>query len=208
MIEDKIETVVNIPKTKRGQATLDKICQAAEALFYEKGYSNTSIVDITNYAGIALGTFYIYFKDKYYVYKYLLIQYSRQIRKSIHDATKGLESRKEKERVGLKTFLKYTRDNKQSYNIIWESLYIDKDLFREYYEIFAGRYQKGIVDAQKTGEIGELDPVVLSYMLMGISNFIGLKYVMFEEEEDFDRVVDQVIDILSHGMFRYDEYHI
>jgi len=29
MIEDKIETVVNVPKTKRGQATLDKIGQLA-----------------------------------------------------------------------------------------------------------------------------------------------------------------------------------
>jgi AcrR family transcriptional regulator len=196
-----MDQIVNTPKTKRGQATLDKICQAAETLFYDKGYNNTSIVDITNHAGIALGTFYIYFKDKYYLYKYLLLRYSHQIRKEISDATKGLKSRKESERIGLKTYLKYTRENKQAYNIIWESLYIDKDLFREYYETFAKRYQKGIVEAQKNGQVREFDPVIISYILMGISNFIGLKYVMFEEEDDDDRVIDQIIEILNNGMF-------
>jgi AcrR family transcriptional regulator len=197
-----MEEIVNMPKTERGQATLEKICLAAETLFYEKGYHNTSIVDITNLSGIGLGTFYIYFKDKYLLYKYLLLRYSHQIRKEISAATNGLTSRKEMERVGLKTFLKYTRENKHSYNIIWESLYIDKNLFMDYYDTFAERYSKGIIAAQESGEVPGYDPIVVSYLLMGISNFIGLKYVMFDEENmDYDKVVDQVIDILENGMF-------
>jgi AcrR family transcriptional regulator len=197
-----MEEIVNIPKTQRGQATLDKICQAAETLFYQKGYHNTSIVDITNLSGIALGTFYIYFKDKYYLYKYLLLRYSHQIRMAISTETKDLQSRKEKERVGLKTFLKFTRENKHSYNIIWESLYIDKNLFINYYDIFAERYSKGMIEGQKDGEVIDADPTVISYFLMGVSNFIGLKYVMFDEENiDYDHVVDQVISILENGLF-------
>jgi AcrR family transcriptional regulator len=120
------DIMVNMPKTHRGQATLEKICQAAETLFYQKGYHNTSIVDITNLSDIALGTFYIYFKDKFYLYKYLLLRYSHQIRMAISTETKNLKTRRDVERVGLKTFLKYIRENKHAYNIIWESLYIDK----------------------------------------------------------------------------------
>lgn len=99
-----MEEMVNIPKTKRGEATLEKICLAAENLFYMKGYHNTSIVDITNDSGIALGTFYIYFKDKYSIYKYLLLRYSHKIRKAIATATNDLETRVDKEKIGLKTF--------------------------------------------------------------------------------------------------------
>lgn len=197
-----MEEIVNIPKTQRGQATLDKICQAAETLFYQKGYHNTSIVDITNLSGIALGTFYIYFKDKYYLYKYLLLRYSHQIRKAISTETKDVQGRKEKERVGLKTFLKYTRENKHSYNIIWESLYIDKNLFMNYYDTFSERYSKGMIEAQKDGEVIDVDHTIISYFLMGVSNFIGLKYVMFDEENlDYDLVVDQVMNILENGLF-------
>ena len=197
-----MEELVNMPKTPRGQATLEKICLAAETLFYQKGYHNTSIVDITNLSGIALGTFYIYFKDKYYLYKYLLLRYSHQIRKAISTETKDIQGRKEKERVGLKTFLKYTRENKHSYNIIWESLYIDKNLFMNYYDTFAERYSKGMIEAQKDGEVIDADPAVISYFLMGVSNFIGLKYVMFDEENiDYDHAVDQVMNILENGLF-------
>lgn len=197
-----MEEIVNIPKTQRGQATLEKICQAAETLFLQKGYHSTSIVDITNLSGIALGTFYIYFKDKYYLYKYLLLRYSHQIRMAISTETKDIIGRKEKERVGLKTFLRYIRENKHAYNIIWESLYIDKSLFMNYYDTFAERYAKGMIEAQKDGEVVEGDPMVLSYLLMGVSNFIGLKYVMFDEEnKDYDHIVDQVIEILEKGLF-------
>ena len=91
---------------------------------------------------------YIYFKDKFSVYKYLLLRYSHQIRKAIATATTGLETRNEIERVGLKTFLEFIRDNKHAYNIIWESLYIERKLFVEYYDNFASRYISGITKAQ------------------------------------------------------------
>ena len=194
---------MNLPKTKRGQKTLDNIVRATEQLFFEKGYHSTSIIDITNEADIALGTFYIYFKDKYSLYKFLLMRYSHDIRKAIAVDIKPHHTRYEAEKIGIKAFLQYIRNNKHVYNIIWESLYIDKSLFVEYYESFAQRYVKGLVSAQKKGEVVDVDPMIMSYFLMGVSNFIGLKYVMFDDNNDdnFDEVVDKVMDILQSGMF-------
>ena len=198
-----MEEFVNLPKTKRGQKTLDNIVRAAEELFFEKGYHATSIIDITNEANIALGTFYIYFKDKYSLYKFLLLSYSHDIRKAIALDIKPSHTRFEAEKIGLKAFLVYIRDHKHVYNIIWESLYIDKTLFVEYYEDFAGRYATGLVKAQEKGEVVDVDTTILSYFLMGVSNFIGLKYVMFDEDKDdnLDEVVEKVMDILEAGMF-------
>ena len=182
--------------------TLDKILKAGEELFYKQGYHSTSINDITSEADIALGTFYIYFKDKYSLYRYLLQRYSHDIRKAIAQGIEEKDTRLEKERKGLKSFLLYTMQNRHVYNIIWESLYIDKNLFKEYYEDFCLRYSRGLVEDQKKGEVRKIDPAVLSYILMGISNFIGLKYVMFDEKDgDFDDVVEQVMQVLESGMF-------
>lgn len=199
-----MEKIVNKPKTVRGQRTLDSIAESAEELFYEKGYHRTSISDITNKSGIALGTFYIYFKDKYNLYKFLLLRYSHEIRKAIAKDIKEDTTRLKKEEIGLRAFLIYIKENKHVYNIIWESLYIDKQLFVEYYENFAQRYAKGIIEAQEEGEMLELDPEVMSFYLMGISNFIGLKYVMFddESEETIDEVVEKVMVLVKRGMFK------
>ena len=41
------------------------LLQTAFDLFTEKGFAKTTISDIVNQAGLAKGTFYLYFKDKY-----------------------------------------------------------------------------------------------------------------------------------------------
>lgn len=41
------------------------LLQTAFELFTEKGFTKTTISDIVNRAGLAKGTFYLYFKDKY-----------------------------------------------------------------------------------------------------------------------------------------------
>lgn len=196
-----MNTLVNLPKTKRGRATLDRICSSAEQLFFKKGYHATSINDITYKAKVAPGTFYIYFTDKVSVYKYLLISYSHAIRMNIAKDVKGVHSRKEAERIGLKSFLTFIKEHPHVYNIIWESLYIDKKLFIEYYTEFAQYYIEHIQRAQAEGQMRNHDPEVVAYLLMGVSNFIGLNWIMFKETTEFDDVVDKVIKALDEGLF-------
>ncbi len=200
-----MEHLVNKPKTKRGEATLNRLVTAAEQLFYEKGYHGASIHDITSLAEVALGTFYIYFDDKMSLYRYLLSQYSYKIRKHIVVSIGDEKNRKEAERIGLKSFLIFIQENKHVYNIIWESLYIDPKLFVDYYTSFGENYSLQIKKAQDNNQIRkEYDPEVVSFVLMGISNFIGLNWVMFRDEKKFDDVVNQVIDILDKGLFLHE----
>ena len=50
------------PRTARGERTLRKILDGARQEFGERGFSDSSIVGITQRAGVALGTFYTYFE--------------------------------------------------------------------------------------------------------------------------------------------------
>jgi len=198
-----IETLVNQPKTKRGKVTLQCILDAAAQVFYEKGYHGSSINDICQLASIASGTFYIYFDSKYNLYKFMLLQVSRMIRKSMSRAIKDCTSRREAERVGLKAWLDFTRKNPYMYHIIWESLYIDKQLFVDYYVNFCAAYSRRLIPAKESGEVRDIDTEVLSYVLMGASNFLGLNWGLFKEHEnpDLDYVVDEFMKIIDNGIF-------
>src|SRR4051812_19330723 len=57
------------PRTARGERTLRKILDAARYEFGEHGFSDSSIVGITQRAGVALGTFYTYFDSKEAVFQ-------------------------------------------------------------------------------------------------------------------------------------------
>ena len=193
--------LVNMPKTQRGQETLDNLCAAAERVFYKKGYHNSTIKDITSEANIGLGTFYIYFNDKKSLYVHLLSDYSKFIRKAISKKISHLTDRRDIEREGLVAFLEVVRDNQYLYNIIWESLYIDKKLFVGYYEDFARHYINYIEIAQEEGEMRKLNPETVAYVLMGIANFVGLRYTMFDKRDNFDDIADDVATIYNEGLF-------
>ena len=56
-----------------------KLLNAAYKLFTEKGINNTSIQDIVDEAGVAKGTFYLYFKDKYSLQETLVTKTSANL---------------------------------------------------------------------------------------------------------------------------------
>ena len=61
------------PRTARGERTLRKILDAALDEFGERGFSEGSIVGITQRADVALGTFYTYFDSKEDVFRALAV---------------------------------------------------------------------------------------------------------------------------------------
>lgn len=65
-----------------------KLLDSALKLFTEKGFKNTSIQDIVDKAGVAKGTFYLYFKDKYDIQDFLIVRTSKKL---FNDAINKLE---------------------------------------------------------------------------------------------------------------------
>ena len=189
------------PKTKRGEATVEKIIDAAAAVFYEKGFHGGSIADITHRAGVGNGTFYIYFDSKISVYRYLLVEYGKRIRAKCNQAIAGCKDRREAERLGIRSFFEFVLEDQGLFNIVWESLYIDKSLFDDFYTRFANSYVARLKQAQLEGEVREMDPRVLSYVLIGITNFVALNSLVLKEEHNIYYLVDDVMKVLEHGMF-------
>ena len=190
------------PKTKLGLSKMTKLLEAAEELFTEKGFYQTSIADIAKKAGTAVGTFYIYFDSKTDIYNYMMKSYEADIKNNLAKAIEGCSTRYEREREGIKSFVKYAVKNPSVYNIVWGSLSVDKQLFTSYYESFAKAYAHAL--RKDSDELNDIDISAVAYMLMGMSNFLGLKAI-FESrsDEDIDRLVDETLmPVLSNGIFK------
>ena len=195
---------VKIPTTRNGKATFQLIIDTTLDLFYKQGYHDTTIANITETAGIGAGTFYLYFPNKLMLYKHILKLLQHDIRRTISAKVSKVKGRYNKEKEGIKTFIEYAIKNPHSYNIIWESLYIDKNLFIEYYEGFAKRYEIGLKQSIIDGEMHDVDTELVSYILMGVSNFIGLKVLLDlgSSNTDVEKIVDHVMSIIKTGIFK------
>ncbi len=193
------------PKTKVGEKTFQRIIKTGKRLFAKIGFQSTSINDIIAKSKVAAGTFYIYFDNKLALYLYLLNEYRLSIRHAASEATKGLKTRYEIEREGLKAFIMYAKKDPLAYKVIWESLFIDPKIFQEYYQSFGESYIYHLKNFVALGEIrDDIDLETLSYVLMGISNFVGLQ-ILFRDvvsETEIDFVVDEAMKILEGGIFK------
>jgi AcrR family transcriptional regulator len=198
------DTNIRIPQTRNALGTFNMILDAALEMFYQSGYHGTTIKDITQKAGVAAGTFYLYFPSKLALYKHILITLSHNIRKEIASKVALKKTRLEKEREGIKAFIEYVQENPEMYNVIWESLYIDRSLFKDYYESFAARYARGLNAAVEAQEIEPLNTEVIAYVMMGITNFIGLKVLLNlgSNNEDVDAIIDTVMVLLQSGLIK------
>ena len=74
---------VRNPKQKRSLETKQKIIKTAEKLFYKKGYHGTNSNEIAANAGVSIGSFYSYFKDKKAVYIEIIISHKKKKIESI-----------------------------------------------------------------------------------------------------------------------------
>src|ERR671933_2359875 len=93
------------PRTPRGERTLRKILDAARDEFGERGFAESSIVAITQRAGVALGTFYTYFDSKEAVFQALVRDMSGQVRDHVAPVLKEAKGLLDAERLALRAFL-------------------------------------------------------------------------------------------------------
>lgn len=190
------------PKTKQGINKMQLLLDSAETLFSQSGFFEVSVSDICKAAHTAVGTFYIYFDSKTDVYRYLMAQYMQQIKHALSQSIAGCTTRAEMEREGIKCFVRYAVENPHVYNIVWGSLAVERQMFQDYYVSFAESYARALTRAAE--ELKVEDVTTMAYMLMGITNFLGLQAIFGQmTPQQIDAAVDQAImPILEKGMFR------
>lgn len=101
-----------------------KLCDAAFELFSTKGVKETSIEDIVKGAGVAKGTFYLYFKDKYDIIdRIVLKKTSAIINKAVSKTIEKQFISFEDEIIFFIDYLiEYLRENKRLLKIIHKNL--------------------------------------------------------------------------------------
>jgi len=195
-----VSRTVSRPKRERGQRTRQRLLDAAEAAFGRHGYFDTSISDITREADVAQGTFYVYFPSKKAIFSELVRERSHDLRRTIQEAVAGFSDRRDVERAGFTSFFDFIRRHPAMYRIVRQAEFVDPNLFRWYYRRFADGYVHGLREAIEAGQIRNLDPEVLAFCLMGIADFLGMRYVLWEKQVPKPAVIDAVMEFMMSGL--------
>lgn len=193
-------TALPPPKTARGERTREKILDAAEREIGIKGFAPASVSTITAEAGVAQGTFYVYFRTKEDVLRELVLRMSRRLRRHLALAVADAPTRLEAERRGLRAFLEFVRANPNLYRVVAESQFVDEAIFRRYYGDFVGSYRNSLRAAEVRGEISKGDAEVRAWALMGVSDMVGRRFALWETKKPLKRVAEEAFAFFAQGL--------
>jgi AcrR family transcriptional regulator len=196
-------SVGKAPRTARGERTLRKILDSARTEFGERGFAESSIVGITQRAGVALGTFYTYFDSKEAVFGAVVRDMSAQVRDTVAPAFKEPVKALDAAREGLKLFLEFARTHRDVYRIVDESEFVEPTAYREHYETTAARIAARFAVARDKGELAadltDEDLEILAWASMGANVFLGLRYSVWSSG-DPGRVAAVANRLLRKGL--------
>lgn len=186
------------PRTARGTATKERLLRAAEQVFADVGYHDASIVKITEAAGVAMGTFYLYFKSKLEIFEDLVDDLNRRVRQAMRAASADAPDRLAAERAGFRAFFDFTAQHPGLYRVIRQAEFVSPPAMRAHYEKIIGGYAEGLRVAIERGEIAPVDPDVAAWALMGMGELIGLRWLLWDGADSAPAHMPE--DILAHTL--------
>ncbi len=169
-------------RTPRGARTHARLLIAAELVFAEFGYHDASIVKITEAAGVAQGTFYLYFASKLQVFDELVDDLNRRVRHAMSEGSAAGTDRIESERMGFAAFFRFTAEHPALYRIIRQAEFVSPPALRRHYTRIVEGYAEGLREASDAGQIAEgIDPIVAAWALMGVGELVGMRWVLWDD---------------------------
>jgi len=188
------------PKTARGEKTRAKLLDAAEIEFGERGFHEAAITGITQRAGVALGTFYVYFDSKEEIFRALVAHMGHLTRTWIAERVGPDLDRIAAERLGLEAFIEFVRQHRNLYRIVMEAQFVAEDAYREYYSVFADAYRKNLVRAASLGQIRAGGEEERAWALIGLNVFLGMRFAVWDDRRSVRDVARAVGDFIEFGL--------
>ncbi len=188
------------PRTERGRRTLRAILDAAAAEFGERGFHETGITQITQRAGVALGTFYTYFDSKEDVFRALVRDMSGMVSQVGLKAVEGASGTLGAERAVLAAFIAFAGEHKELYRIIDEAEFVEPEAWRAHYVGAASRIrsrlERGAAGGELRADVGEVE----AWALMGMNVFLGLRFGIWGGDMAPEDVAARASRLLSEGL--------
>ncbi len=194
---------------KKRELRRREILDVARGVFAEKGYHHTHVADIIEAAGIARGTFYLYFESKSAIFLELLEQLLSEVRTSIVGVDTSDTAPPVQEQLvdRIQRILHLVVENHALTTILMrEAVGLDAEVdakMREFYQSLHFYVRDALERGKRMGLLRDLDTEVAAFCVLGTIKQLMEQLVMSEDGHlaaDVDRVALGVLDFNLRGL--------
>ncbi|MCB9677229.1 MAG: TetR/AcrR family transcriptional regulator [Alphaproteobacteria bacterium] len=198
-------------RTKRAEASREQrraqILERALGVFAEKGYHGASVSDVVKAAGVARGTFYLYFDSKEAVFLDLLDELLATLRAGVGgmDVSRGAASMEDQLQGIVVRLLQTTESNRELTRIIFrEAVGLDAAVDAKLREFHDGLHAWLVVALRVGAQLGlvrENDPEIVATCVIGMVRETIHRYVVQSDAPfDADAVARGLVKLAVDGL--------
>lgn len=180
-----------------------QVLRHAKRIFARKGYHRTNVADIIHRAGIARGTFYLYFQNKKDLFEELLNQVVTELQTRILRLRPGEPDPVDQLRQNLRRVVSYCLTERELTDILLNhSTGFDRDLdskILNFYDRIAGLIQRSLDLGVQMRLVREGDTRAIAYCILGaIKEVVGL--LSRGQLTETDALVEQILAFGLRGV--------
>jgi AcrR family transcriptional regulator len=185
-----------------------QILEHAARLFGDKGYHDTSISDIINSAGIARGTFYLYFENKRGIFEELVDGLLERLMEAIRvvDTSPGAPSARQQLIDNFTRVLELFSEQRALLSILLKgAVGLDRDIdfkLSDFYEKVTDAIESSLRLGQQMHLVRSCDTRIAA--LIGLGAFKEVLHEVLRREApgsaDLTALATDVLDVLSRGV--------
>jgi TetR/AcrR family transcriptional regulator, fatty acid metabolism regulator protein len=201
-------------RTDRAVRARDKrrkqLLNAATRVFARKGYWSASITDIIRYAGVARGTFYLYFRSKRDVFLAIADHWRNEQKRFTQQSLPGqppltIENSRARIRADFLSWLEFYRRNIDAANVVLrDGSRVDPSVAgkrEQLRQAFRSNLAKNVARLQEVGIYHrKVSPEMAAHFLVGMFDEIAAAYLQRARKQDLLRLTDQYVEFAFHGL--------
>jgi AcrR family transcriptional regulator len=181
---------------------------AARDCFARLGYHNTTIDDIVTAAGVARGTYYLYFTDKRKCFEEVVDRAFARIGMVILrvDPQDGVRSVEDQIRENVRRIVGTLLEDRATTKILLaDAVGVDPDFDRKllsFYEEVGRLLEEALTDGQALGVVAEGDPRLLAFLIVGTLKEILYQVILRGLRYEEEAITEAIYRAFSQGFLR------
>lgn len=199
-------------KSKRKEMELQRrrgeILSQAERIFSAKGFYNTTMAEIADASGFAIGTLYQYFEGKEKLYTVMVSEKLDRMYKEIRDAVNGVERIRDKIETLVRAHFHFVENNIDFCNLfirgegasLTKGEMILRDKMIADYLNHVGYVEYIMRWGIETNSLKKMEPRMMAYVLLGIIRSFIFNWMLDNKNNHLSNKVDCVLDVFLTGV--------
>lgn len=191
-------------RQERAENLRRKILASAARVVGECGYTDASVGRITEEAGIAQGTFYLYFQSRQALFDVLLPEVGVDMLAYIGNKVRGAPDFLSLEERGFRAFFEYTRLNPGFFRVLNEAEVASPAAHATHMKHLTDLYVKSLKRSMDAGEIAnfkENELETLAYVFQAARSYIYLCHIKGKGLKKLpERVVQTYMKLVRSGL--------